>query len=84
MTVANRDLVRAQAAQALVHARAGRHRQGVQQLARARRIGAEAWVPKDRPDTLLPAVRRRAGAVTRVVDRRLSVLSLAAASSTLR
>jgi DNA-binding NarL/FixJ family response regulator len=32
--------------------------------ARARRIGAEAWVPKDRADTLLPAVLRRAGAVT--------------------
>jgi DNA-binding NarL/FixJ family response regulator len=32
--------------------------------ARARRIGAEAWVPKDRADALLPAVLRRAGAVT--------------------
>jgi two-component system, NarL family, response regulator NreC len=32
--------------------------------ARARRIGAEAWVPKDRADTLLPALLRRAGAVT--------------------
>jgi DNA-binding NarL/FixJ family response regulator len=31
--------------------------------ARARRIGAEAWVPKDRADTLLPAVLRRACAV---------------------
>jgi hypothetical protein len=32
--------------------------------ARARRIGAEAWVPKDRADTLLPTVLRATGAVT--------------------
>jgi DNA-binding NarL/FixJ family response regulator len=31
--------------------------------ARARRLGAEAWVPKDRADTLLPAVLRRARTV---------------------
>jgi len=32
--------------------------------ARARRIGAEAWVPKDRADALLPAVLRRVCDVT--------------------
>jgi two-component system, NarL family, response regulator NreC len=33
-------------------------------VARARRIGADAWVPKDRADALLPAALRWAGDVT--------------------
>jgi DNA-binding NarL/FixJ family response regulator len=32
-------------------------------LARARRIGAEAWIPKDRADQLLPDVLRRAAPI---------------------
>jgi len=37
-------------------------------VARARRIGADAWVPKDRADALLPAVLRPVAPVAQVMQ----------------